>query len=386
MKIVIIHQHFRTPSEGGSIRSYYLAKELTRRNHSVTVLTASYHNRSENRSIENFTVQYIPVSYDNSFGFIRRMLAYSLFVFKILLRIHQFKGYHCCYTISTPLSVGIISILAKRLYRIPYAFEVGDIWPDIPIQMGFIRNRVFKWMVLRLEYEIYKQASLIVAISEPVKELIANKISGKEILVLPNFSDNEFFKPSDKDPLLLQKYRCQDKFVISYIGTIGIANKVESLIILANMLGPEVRVFIKGSGAEMRLIDNKIKELQCNNVSILPFGNKDEVKELLSVTDALYICFDERYPLLNTGCPNKLCDGLAAGKLIIINYQGWQKEILEENQAGVYVKVDNPDNLIKIISNKTLVDQYKANALIISSRFELPVLIDSLNTCLLRIF
>jgi len=388
LKIVIIHQHFRTPSEGGSIRSFYIARELSKRGHDVSVITASYNGKSEKKRIDNFTVLYLSVNYDNSFGFIRRLISYSTFVLKVILNLKKFKNPDICYAISTPLTVGITALFNKKFNKVPFAFEVGDIWPAIPIQMGILKNPILKFISSKLEKKIYKESNLIVAISSPVKEIIQTKTSQLNIITVPNFSDLELFSVKPKAPELEVKFACQNKFVISYIGTIGIANKLVSLVSLGEKMSDEVVILIMGSGAELSLVKTKVEELHLTNIFFLPYGSKSDVKELLNITDALYISFDVRFPLLFTGCPNKLCDGFAAGKLIIINYDGWQKNLIEENKVGIkvnHLSEAELDNLRKIINNRPILDEYKTNSRLLAEKFELNKLIDRLNDALKKI-
>jgi glycosyltransferase involved in cell wall biosynthesis len=382
LKILIIHQHFRTPNQGGSIRSYHIARELSLLGNQVSVISSSQKARNYVTKVENFEIRYLKVRYENSFGFARRMISYSSFLLKAIYSLKLYKDYDVCYVMSTPLSVGIIGLWAKSHYKIPYVFEVGDLWPDIPIQMGIIRNPIFKWSVLKLEKLIYSKSKFIVALSNEMKQLIQVKVKDKQITVIENFADSAFFKIKNveiKIPSTIKK----GNVVISYIGTLGIANKVETLIKLAGILREEaITIVIKGSGKELRLCQGLANKLNLHNVIFMPFGSKDEIKELLAYTDAIYVSFDKRYPLLTTGCPNKLIDGIAAGNIVLMNYGGWQKELIKNTKCGIIMDIDNPADCLNkarsILLDPGKREVMKNNSRMLAQKFEVKLLVERL--------
>ena len=111
----------------------------------------------------------------------------------------------------------------KKRQGIPYIFEVGDLWPDAPIQMGFVKNYVFQQALYRLEKSIYQAAESIVALSPAIKTAIEKKGPGKIIHMIPNMADTDFYKPELKQLELEEKYGVENKFVVSYIGAVGVA-------------------------------------------------------------------------------------------------------------------------------------------------------------------
>ncbi|MEQ8423911.1 MAG: glycosyltransferase family 4 protein, partial [Cyclobacteriaceae bacterium] len=229
MKVLILHQHFKTPQGGGAIRSYYLAKALTQSGIEVEVITGHDHNYKRER-VEDFIVHYLKVPYNNSFGFLRRSFSFVKFIFGAARMAGECKKVDLTYAISVPLTVGIAARWIKKKHKIPYIFEVGDLWPDAPIQMGFVKNYFFKKWLFKVEHNIYWSALSIVALSPSIKTAIEKKIDGKRIDVIPNMADTEFFNKSSKDLQLERKYNTTGKFVVSYLGAIGVANGLEYLI------------------------------------------------------------------------------------------------------------------------------------------------------------
>lgn len=153
MKVLLLHQHFNTPAKGGAIRSYYLATALAAKGIQVTVITAHNEKVYRRENIENIDVHYLPVAYDNRFGFMARSSAFMKYVNGAVKLAGQFHDVDYCYAISVPLTVGVVAMWIKMRYKIPYIFEVGDLWPEAPIQLGFINNFVFAQALYALEKE-----------------------------------------------------------------------------------------------------------------------------------------------------------------------------------------------------------------------------------------
>lgn len=365
MKVLLLHQHFNTPYKGGAIRSYYLAKALVEHGISTTVITA--HNGKEYKFeiIDGIEVHYLPVPYQNRFGFYRRSLAFMRYVSKAVSLAGKIKDIDICYAMSVPLTVGIAARKISSKYKIPFIFEVGDLWPDAPIQMGFIKNRLFQNSLYSLEKRIYKSAKSVVALSPSIQAAIERKIPGKEIHLIPNISDTDFFKPELKNPLLVKKFEAEGKFVVSYIGAIGIANGLEHFVSCAKSsadAGLPIHFILCGDGALLGTIKEQARQLNLQNFLIVPFQKRDGVREILNVTDASFISY-KPVPILETGSPNKYFDGLAAGKLIVVNFSGWIREEIEKHKCGVFVSPHSPSDFVKLITpflNSTeLTEQFK---------------------------
>jgi glycosyltransferase involved in cell wall biosynthesis len=339
VKILILHQYFKTPQTGGALRSYYLAKALIAKGISTVVITTHNGSAIKKEFVEGIEVHYLPIPYDNSFGFVKRISSFLKFVWSIVHEADEFRDANVCYAISTPLTIGLAAIWIKIRHKIPYYFEVGDLWPEAPIQMGVIKNPLLKAILYKLEKSIYKRSKAIVALSTAIKEDVQRKASGKEIHVIPNMADTDFYKPEAKRADLEEKFGVKNKFVVSYIGTIGLANGLEHFIDCVeaskNAMQP-LHFLICGGGAELNKLRQLAQRKSLNNLSFIPAQNRDGVREVMNVTDAAFISF-KPFPVLETGSPNKYFDALAAGKLIVINFGGWMKKEIEEFPCGIHV-------------------------------------------------
>lgn len=374
MKILILHQHFNTPEKGGAIRSYYLAKALVDKGMKVVVITAYNEKLYKKEIIEGIEVHYLPIAYNNRFGFVARSWSFINYVKGVIGLAGQFKDFNYCYAISVPLTVGLAAMWIKRRYRIPYIFEVGDLWPDAPIQLEFIKNYVFSEALYLLEKSIYKSAHSVVALSPAIQSAIEKKVPGKKVHLIPNMADCEFYKPERKDPTLEERYQVKNKFIVSYIGAVGVANGLDYFLECANAsrkASLPIHFFICGDGALVDRLKNNVQQLSLANLTFLDFTNRKGVQELLNVTDAAFICY-KHVPILETGSPNKFFDGLAAGKLIIINFGGWIRKEIEENQCGFYCNPQQPTDFVKnispFLSNAALTQQFSNNSRALAER------------------
>ena len=347
----MLHQHFKTPQSGGAIRSYYLAKALVDKDHRVVMITSSSTRNARIEMLEGIEVHYLPVSYDNRFSFYARAWAFFSFVILAAQRVGQFRDFDACYAISVPLTVGLIARWIKFRHGMKFYFEVGDLWPDAPIQMGFVRNGLFQKLLYAMERSTYRSADAVVALSPAIQSSIELKVPGKRILLIPNMADCDFYRPETKKPSLEDKFGVRGKFVISYVGALGVANGLEYFLACAGdsqkaNLG--IHFIICGDGAMRELLQSQAKKLDLQNLSFVNFVNRDGTKEILSITDAVFVCY-KHVSILETGSPNKFFDGLAAGKLIVINFGGWIRKELEENDCGIFVDPERSSDFVEKI-------------------------------------
>lgn len=349
VKVVILHQHFNTPARGGAIRSYYLAKSLVERGMDVRVIAGHKGKEMLREMYEGIDVCYLPVPYDNKFGFSARSASFLKYVTGVIRRRSLYQDADLCYAISTPLTVGLAARWIKQRHGIPYLFEVGDLWPEAPIQLGFIRNPFLKSFLYRLEREIYREAKGIVALSTAICADIEQKVKDKTIYLVPNMADTDFYKPTVKEEATVREMKLENRFVVSYIGAVGFANGLDYFLECARAslkAGLPIQFLLCGEGAMLEGLRNAAGNLQLTNVTFVPFQNRDGVKRVMDVTDAAFICY-RHIRVLETGSPNKYFDGLAAGKMIIVNFGGWIRNEIEQQGCGLFVDPQRPDDFVQ---------------------------------------
>lgn len=368
VKVLILHQFFNTPSVGGALRSYYLAHSLVQKGIEVVVITTHNASTIKTTASEGVEVHYLPVDYDNRYGFFKRVYSFWLFVWHIVKYAGKFRDADVVYAISTPLTTGLAAMWIKLRYKIPYYFEVGDLWPEAPVQMGFIKNPFLKFVLYKLEKLVYESAVAVVALSQSIQEAIEKTSPRKKVYQIPNMADTDFYRPESKRPEVEQRFGLKGKFVVSYIGTLGLANGLEYMVHCAERAQVEklnMYFLICGDGKMHDDLQRMIDQKKLNNISLTGFLNRDEVREVLNVTDAVMVSY-KNLPVLETGSPNKYFDGLAAGKLIVVNVGGWMRAELAQHACGIAVSPAAPDDFVHqlkpFMADPERLETYQQNA------------------------
>lgn len=367
-RILYIHQYFKTPQEGGAIRSYYLAKGLVEKGFEVEMLTSHNEAIYTKANIDGINVHYLPVRYKNEMGFIQRIWSFIKFVRLAKKYAKNIENVDKAYITSTPLTVGAIGLWLKRKRNIPYIFEVRDLWPTAPIELGAVKGAPLKKYLYNLEKKIYRESEKVVALSPGMRDWIKKVCPEKEVFMIPNMADCEFFKKELKDPKLVEFYHANTPFVITYLGSIGKSNHLEFLLDIAQESKKQhlnIDFKIVGHGSQLSQIKLNAYLKKLSNVEFIGHQNKEGVRRILNVTDATYVSFAD-IPVLATNSPNKMFDSLASGKLTIVNSQGWTKELVEQYKCGFYADPNSPkefiDKLKPFLSEKEKLEAYKNNA------------------------
>ncbi len=364
MKILYIHQYFKTPDEGGANRSYYMAKALLAKGYQVQMLSAHNESKSIVKNIEGIAVAYLPVTYQNSFGFVKRVKAFIQFLQLAKSFIKKNHDFDKIIVSSTPLTVGFIGLWAKKKFRIPFIFEVRDLWPEAPIQMGAIKNPLLKWWLKKQEIKLYKNAERVIALSPGMRNHIEKKVLNAKVELIPNVADCEFFeRVVEKDEDLVLQYGVKDKFVVSYFGAVGPVNDLMSLIKCAELCTDlPIRFLIMGEGLSLASTKKYVSAKSLKNIFFIPYGTKGEVRDVMNVTDACYVSFLHK-PILRTNSPNKFFDAIASGKLIITNIQGWIRGLVEKRHIGFFADSDFPvefrEKILPFLESPELLHKYQ---------------------------
>lgn len=349
MNILYIHQYFLTPQEPGGTRSYWIAQELIKNGHQVTMLTSStrFIESVKKINIDGINVIYLKEEYDQNMGVGRRLRAFLSFMYKATRISWQQRDIDLVIATSTPLTIGIPALMLKWFKHIPYIFEVRDLWPDVPIQMGAITN---KWLIRatrRLEKIIYRNARHVIALSPGMQDGVIKYIPEELTSMIPNMAKKDEFWPREKDSELEKKLGLySDSFKVIHFGALGQANGAYTIIESAKLMKDNHNVeflFVGGGATEADLIE-MVNKANLKNVRFLGKFSMKEVSEIVNLSDVSIVSFED-LPILYTNSPNKLFDSLSAGKPIIVNSAGWTKEMVEENNCGYYVNPNYPQEL-----------------------------------------
>lgn len=330
MKILYLHQYFNT--DKGSTRSYEIAKFLVSKNNKVTIITGN-----ATDSCGGIKIISTKTKYKQEYGYLKRLLSFIHYMYKSFFIGLKEKGVDVVYASSTPLTIGLIGMLLAKVKRSKFVFEVRDLWPDIPIELGIIRNKWLKRVLLKLESMIYSAADKIIVLSPGMKEdLLKKGVKQEKISTVTNFADIDYFSricSEDKEEAL-GKLDLKAKFICLYAGTLGFINNIDYILQLAEKTDdPDIVYLIVGDGREKERLIQVKESKKLNNVIFLDQVSKKDAYLLMAVCH-MGLCFVRNNEILDRNSQNKLFDFWAAGKPTLINYKGWQHEVMTKYHAG----------------------------------------------------
>lgn len=401
MDIVYIAQHYRTPAMRGGTRSYEFSRRLVDRGHRVNMLTAAPLQQSEKNNgawwtteESGVTVHWCGVPYSNLMSFRERIHAFSRFALHAASRASALPQ-DVVFATSTPLTVAIPGSYAALRNRVPMVFEVRDVWPEVAIAMGELRNPFLQRASLALETCAYRTSDSIIALSPEMAKSIRSRFPGARVTVIPNSSDLSLFAaPNDDEVAAVRASRLWlgDRPLLVYTGSLGAANGVDYLAHVADTLrsiAPEVRILLVGSGKGRDELEKLARRLGVweKNLFVEPPIVKRDVPALLAAADMCASVF-ANVPTLSANSPNKVFDAFAASRSVVINNGGWLAEVLRESGAGIVVPPHDPVTGAKMIAQhimdpESLARAGSAAALLARGQFNRDVLFEKFEDVLL---
>jgi len=304
-------------------------------------------------------------------GVFQRLVSFIKFMVRSTFEALKHKNVDLVIATSTPLTIGFPALIVNWIRKTPYLFEVRDLWPEVPIQMGGLKNPMLKKLAIAFEKKIYKKAKHIVALSPGMREgVVAAGTPPEKVSMIPNMAKVDKFWPREINTSIYEKYNLNpESFKVIHFGAMGIANGLEYIIQAANELNLQninhIDFILLGDGAAKGKLEAAIKDKELSNVHLLGKFPMSETSEIVNACDISLVTF-LNLPVLATNSPNKLFDSLSAGKPIIVNSNGWTKEMVEKHECGFYVDATKPKELTKLLiqlrNNKVLLAKLGQNA------------------------
>src|SRR5699024_7667649 len=332
-KILYLHQHFKTNISNGGTRSYEFAKYLADNKYDINIITGTEQNTIH--SDNNFTVFSTNTKYDNTMSKYRRILSFIGYNIKAIIKGLRLKDLDIIFATSTPLTIGFPAVLISKIRRKKLIFEVRDVWPDVPIELGYINNKLLIWILKKFESWIYKHSDQIIVLSTGMLNNLINKgIESRKITVIENFSNLYLYENKEVSPT---NHNAENKFICIHPGTMGHVNGLDFILDVAKIINKtekDVVFLLIGEGNRKSHLKDRVEEENISNVVIQDALPKNEVVGIIKQSDVGIMCVDNQYKILEDNSANKFFDFLAAGLPILTNYGGWQKEILEGKKVG----------------------------------------------------
>lgn len=360
MRILYFHQYFGTPQGKSGIRSYEMSKSLIARGHEVSVVFS----RSERREspigdrvfknnvrygdFEGIRLIELDVPFDSHYGIFKRATVWFNFVFLSLKLVFREK-YDLLFATSTPLTIAIPGIVMKWFYpKRKFVFEVRDLWPELPKEMGVIKNNLAIWLLSALEYQAYNKADGFIALSPGIKKGIEKTMSDKSkpISMVPNGSDLDLFFPKDVSKDVIPGVS-KDDFVCIFSGSHGTANGLDAALDAANVLkqkgASNIKLVFVGSGNQKRHLLRRAELERLENCIFNEPVRKVELVSYLQAADVGLMLLANVPAFYYGTSPNKFFDFISSGLPILNNYPGWLAGMIEEENAGIVIEPENPE-------------------------------------------
>lgn len=348
MKIIYLHQYFNTPDMSGGTRSYEMARRMVAAGHEVHMVTSFRERRSENSHRDWFTtneagihVHWYPVPYSNEMSYLQRIKAFFSFAIAAKRKASSLQA-GVVFATSTPLTIALPAVFTARKLKVPMVFEVRDLWPEMPIAIGALKNPVLQFLAKKLESWAYRNSASVVALSPGMKDGVLKKgYPTNQVAVIPNSSDNLEFKHNHEAAKQFRDDRSWlgDRPLLVYAGTFGKVNGVDYMVKLASelkKLNSEIRILLVGDGAEKNRVVAEAKRAGVfeENVFFESSISKKDIPALLSAaTMASNLVTD--LPEARANSANKFFDTLAAGKPVLLNHGGWMHDLVGSYSCGL---------------------------------------------------
>lgn len=361
MKILLLHQYYLEDDDHGGSRWNEITKQWVREGNQVQVIAGTMHYSSSKKRGEytgkwfkkkkqgDIDVIRCYVSESQNSNFLGRLWSYLSFVFSSCWAgLFKVKGkYDVIIVSSPPLFIGISGYLISLIKRTPFVFEIRDLWPESAIDTGVVTNKYAINLAYKLERFICEKATLINVLTPSFRDILIRKkgINEKKIIFIPNAAD---FSLSDD---LVQNFDVNrfkvendldNKFIITYVGAHGIANCLDQILETAHLLADTNVLFLLiGEGMEKSRLVKKASNENIQNVRFIDPVPKAEVFKYILASD-MGTSVLKNVETFKTVYSNKTFDYMACKKPILMAIDGVSRALVEQADAGVFVKPENP--------------------------------------------
>jgi len=363
MRLLFITDNFPPEVNAPATRTYEHCKEWVDQGVDVTVITCfpnfpkgkiyeGYkHKLYQKESIDGIKVirlwSYITVNA----GFIKRILDFLSFAIMAFWT-GLFVKTDLIVATSPQFFTTWSAFGLSKIKRKPWVFELRDIWPESIKAVGAISgdSRIFKFLEC-VERALYSDADLIISVTESFKKnLILRGISEAKIQVVRNGANLKRFKPQAKNKALESKYKIGGKVVLGYVGTHGMAHKLDFILEAFKSVRTNVHLLFIGDGAEKKKLIAYAEKLELKNVTFIDSVTKGEVVDYLSLIDISLVPL-KKSDLFKTVIPSKIFENAAMRIPLLLGVEGESKSIIEKFDAGECFEPESQEDFHEKLNN-----------------------------------
>ena len=354
MRVIILSQWY--PPEPGLLMQE-LAQSLQDLGHEVTVLTG-FPNYPSGRvypgyrvrpwmkeTIEGVSIVRVALYPEHSRSAIKRILNFLSFAFSssclapfLLARPDVLFVYH------PPLTVGVPAMWLSWLWRVPFVYQIQDMWPETLSATGMLRSpRLLRW-VGRFAKLAYARAAAICVISPGFRaNLLAKGVPGSKVHVVSNWVDSAVYKPVEPDRMLAERLGLAGRFNVMFAGNMGEAQRLETVVEAAALLGdvPEIQFVFVGDGTAASSLAELARARRLANVRFLASRPVAEMPALYALAAVLLIHLKDD-PLFRITIPHKTFAYMASGRPILAAIAGDAADVIAASGAGLVCQPEDP--------------------------------------------
>ena len=363
MHILFISHYFPPEVNAPANRTYEHARRWAADGHQVTVITGvpnhpkgeifpGYENKwiqEENR--DGIRVIRTWMYLGSSSNVITRSLNYVLFAFTVLYASFLAKDPDVVVATTPQFFSGVAGVIVSRIKRRPFVLEVRDLWPDSIVQLLQLRRGILVRFLEMIEKALYKSTSGIVVNSRAfIDHIMTFGVPKDRIALIYNGIDPSLFQTRERELDLLRENHLDGKFLVAYVGTLGMAHGLVTVLDAAELLrdlGDVVFVLI-GDGADRSRLEEEIAERGLENVRLLGLRPRTEIPRWLASIDVSLVLLRD-IPVLETVVPSKIFETLAEARPILVAGRGEVRRLIEEAKAGFVIDPECPDQLARAI-------------------------------------
>lgn len=366
MHILFLTDNFPPESNAPANRTFEHAREWAKAGHRVTVITcapnfpegrvfAGYRNKLwQSEEMDGIRVIRVWSYMTRNEGFTRRILDYLSYMVTAFFAALPVRGVDVIVGTSPQFFTACAAWAAAGLKRRPFVFELRDIWPESIRAVSAMKDsRILDWLE-KVELFLYRRAAMVICVTHSFRaNLIARGITGTKLRVVTNGADMDSFRSRPKDSALIECLGLQGKFVAGYIGTLGLAHGLSTLLDAAKLLAArretsEARLVVLGDGAERPALEARIREERIGNVLMLGRVPREEVARYWSILDVATIHL-KRSDLFKTVIPSKLFECMAMQVPVLHAVEGESAGIVSKYQMGVTIEPENAAQMAREI-------------------------------------
>jgi glycosyltransferase involved in cell wall biosynthesis len=364
MRILYLSQYFPPEIGATQTRAYEMAKNIVAMGHRVTMMT-EVPNHPSGVIRPEYRKRFRVVEKTHGIEVIRswvyatpnktfntRMLFYlSYMVTTIVNSLFLSKGtYDLVYATSPPLFVGLAGLVIAAMRRVPFVFEVRDLWPESAVELGELQYPHFiRWAHAIADY-CYRRARGIVCVTQGIySTLLAKRLPERKLFIIKNGTDPErYLYVFDKE--LQEKLGWKGKFIVFYAGVHGVGQGLETVLEAASALLPvkHIRFVFIGEGPRKHQLMAHASRRHLSNVEFLPEVSADEIAKYISLSSLCLVPL-KRNELFKGALPSKMFDSWACGKPVLLGVDGEARAELESARGGVFVEPENASAMARAI-------------------------------------